>query len=71
MRGGKPFDEKAAAAAAAGARGVVFLNNDEDQPDCVLEEMEAGEAGPVEIPVVMLSRNEGKRLMVATSPLAV
>ena len=53
------FGVKALAAQNAGAIGVVFANNDEENADAVVGMRSTGEA--IHVPVVMISRSEGER----------
>ena len=50
---------QALAAQNAGAIGVVFANNDEENADAVVGMYSTGEA--IHVPVVMISRSEGER----------
>ena len=59
-RGDIGFAQKALAASEAGAVGVIIVNNDETEPDALLQ-LNA-DSMTVGIPVVMVSFNEGKRL---------
>ena len=53
------FGVKALAVQNAGAIGVVFANNDEDNADAVVGMGSTGEA--IHVPVVMISYSEGER----------
>ena len=64
------FGVKALAAQNAGAIGVVFANNDEDNADAVIR-MAANET--IHVPVVMISYSEGERAVElgAGAPVAI
>ena len=63
------FSVKALAAQNAGAVGVVFANNDEENADAVV----SMRGDPVHIPVVMISHREGERAVElgAGTPVAI
>ena len=58
-KGQNGYGVQALAAQNAGAIGVVFANNDEDNADAVVDMRSTGEA--IHVPVVMISRSEGER----------
>ena len=65
-RGHVPYFTKAAAAEAAGAIGVIIVNNNEAEPDAIEEDMPHPEEDAdvwtcLDIPVVMISYNQGLR----------
>ena len=65
-RGHVPYFTKAAAAEAAGAVGVIIVNNNEAEPDAIEEDMPHPEEDAdvwtcLDIPVVMISYNQGLR----------
>ena len=59
QRGKNGFGIKALAAQNAGAAAVIFMNNDEAHPDDVIG---MGSTNTVNIPVLMISHNEGVRI---------
>ena len=62
---------KALAAQNAGAIGVVFANNDEENANAVVDMRSTGEA--IRVPVVMISHSEGERAIElgAGAPVAI
>ena len=65
-KGKNGFSVKARAAQKAGAAAVIFVNNDEANPDTLINMISTGET--VTIPVVMVSYNEGHRRLKNIDP---
>ena len=70
-KGQNGYDVQALAAQNAGAIGVVFANNDEENADAVVGMGSTGEA--IHVPVVMIAYSEGERAIElgAGTPVAI
>ena len=70
-KGQNGYGVQALAAQNAGAIGVVFANNDEENANAVVSMLSTGES--IHVPVVMISHSEGERAIElgAGAPVAI